>query len=239
MTEFSKNTITQNMMNDNSIPIIFVEGGIGCGKSTLVKQIQDHCKTNNLKIYTIQEPVDIWVQIIDENTGKNMIEAFYSDQEKYSFEFQMMAYISRLQRLQETIQKAHDNKFDIVICERSLQTDKNVFCKMLYDEGKIGSYGFQIYNKWFDYFQNYLNNSYFVYLQTDFNICYERVLKRKRNGENVIEKSYLQKNNAYHDNWLLHEDEKKVLILNGNIDCEMDSSIFDEHIQKIFEKFVN
>ena len=77
------------------------------------------------------------MEIKDEKTGKNMIEAFYENQEKYSFEFQMMAYISRLQKLQDTMKTAQEEKYDLIICERSLETDKNVFCKMLYDEEKL------------------------------------------------------------------------------------------------------
>ena len=100
-----------------NIPILFVEGGIGCGKSTLVKKIQEHCNKKNLKVITIQEPVDIWVNIKDDKTGKNMIEAFYDDQEKYSFEFQMMAYISRLQRLRNNGRR-YEGGCDLVICEK-------------------------------------------------------------------------------------------------------------------------
>jgi deoxyadenosine/deoxycytidine kinase len=219
------------------MPIIYIEGGIGCGKSTLVKKIQEHCEKNKLRILTIQEPVDIWMTIKDENTGKNMIEAFYEDQERYSFEFQMMAYISRLQRLHETIINAKD--CDIIICERSLETDKNVFCKMLYDEGKISSYGYQIYNKWFNYFKLFDEQSKYVYLKTDYKICFERVNKRNRNGENEIPESYLEANNHYHDNWLLNENSDKTLILDGNQDADKNPSIFFQHIEKIFEKFVN
>lgn len=221
------------------VPIIFIEGGIGCGKSTLVKKIQDYCASHKLNIKTIQEPVDIWMEIKDEKTGKNMIEAFYENQEKYSFEFQMMAYISRLQKLQDTMKSAHEEKYDLIICERSLETDKNVFCKMLYDEGKIDTYGYQIYNKWFEYFQLFDERSKYVYLQTDYNICYERVGKRKRNGESEIPISYLKDNNSYHDNWLLNEKSDKVLILDGNQDCEENPELFNQHIQNIFEKFVN
>ena len=220
-----------------NIPIIYIEGGIGCGKSTLVKKIQEHCEKNKLKIITIQEPVDIWMDIKDEITGKNMIEAFYEDQEKYSFEFQMMAYISRLQRLHEAIMKSND--CDIIICERSLDTDKNVFCKMLYDEGKISSYGYQIYNKWFNYFKLFDERSKYVYLKTDSNICFDRVNKRNRNGENEIPESYLKSNNQYHDNWLLNEESSKTLMLDGNQDSEQNPSIFYNHIQQIFDKFVN
>ena len=230
-----------NKVNDNvkkEVPIIFVEGGIGCGKSTLVKKIQEHCAEKKLNIKTIQEPVDIWMQIKDEKSGKNMIEAFYEDQHKYSFHFQMMAYISRLKKLQDTMKTAQNNNYDLIICERSLETDRNVFCKMLYDEGKIDSLGYQIYNQWFEYFQLFNERSKYVYLQTDYNICFERVGKRKRNGESEIPISYLKDNNSYHDNWLLNENENKVLILNGNNDCEENPELFSQHIKNIFEKFV-
>lgn len=232
-------TQTSQTASTVKIPIIFVEGGIGCGKSTLVRRIQEYCKENNLKIKTVQEPVDIWMTIKDEKSGKNMIEAFYENQEKYSFEFQMMAYISRLQRLNEAIQECKHDNYDLIICERSLQTDKNVFCKMLYDEGKINSYGYQIYNKWFDYFESFHEQSKYVYLQTDYNVCYQRVLKRQRNGEDVIPKEYLQKNNQYHDDWLLNAEDNNVLILNGNLDASTLPDLFNQHIQSIFEKYVN
>ena len=235
------NDIIHSMETKNSekeVPIIFIEGGIGCGKSTLVKKIQEYCSKNNLNIKTIQEPVDIWMKIKDKKSGKNMIEAFYEDQHKYSFHFQMMAYISRLQKLQDTMKLVNKEKYDLIICERSLETDKNVFCKMLYDEGKIDNYGYQIYNQWFDYFQLFNERSKYVYLQTDYNICFERVGKRKRNGESEIPISYLKENNAYHDNWLLQEKKDNVLILNGNEDCETNPELFNKHIKSIFDRFV-
>ena len=220
----------------SDIPIIFIEGGIGCGKSTLVKNMKDYCSANNLKYITIQEPVDIWTSIKDEN-GKNMIEAFYEDQTKYSFQFQMMAYISRLEKLKEGIKMATKNNYDFIICERSLETDKNVFCKMLYDEGKIDTYGYQIYNKWFNNFKKDFTNIQFVYLKTDFEICYQRVNKRQRSGENNIPKEYLQKNNQYHDDWLLNE--KNVLVLNGDQECDKENILLNGYCKKIITHFMN
>ena len=221
-----------------SIPIIFIEGGIGCGKSTLVKHISNYCRRNGLKYLTIQEPVDIWTSIVNDN-GVNIIEAFYNDQAKYGFEFQMMAYISRLEKLKNAIylseNKIHDERYDFIICERSLETDKHVFCKMLYDEGKIDSYGYQIYNKWFDYFKRDVSNSYFVYLKTDFKVCYERVHKRQRNGEDNISIDYLKKNNHYHDVWLLNE--KNVLLLDGNQECDTENKLLDNYCKKIIDYF--
>ena len=214
-----------------SIPIVFIEGGIGCGKSTLVKHMQAYCEKHDYKYLTIQEPVDTWMTIQDES-GTNIIEAFYKDQTKYGFTFQMMAYISRLQRIQEAFVEAQ-GKYDFIICERSLFTDKNVFCKMLYDEGKINTYGYQIYNKWFEHFQSFLGETRFVYLKTDFQVCLERVKKRQREGEAIIEAEYLKSNNAYHDNWLLHDD--RVMILDGNQDCEKTPLLLDTYCAQIIE----
>ena len=216
-----------------TIPIVFIEGGIGCGKSTLVKHLQGYCEKNNKRYLTIQEPVDIWTSIQDDKTGKNIIEAFYQDQTKYGFHFQMMAYISRLHRLQEAHKKAQDEKYDFIICERSLYTDKYVFCKMLYDEGKIDTYGYQIYHKWFDCFQEFLKDIRFVYLQTDYNICLQRIQKRSREGEENIPSDYLKKNNEYHDAWLMVQDD--VLVLNGNQDYQQKIGLLDEYCDSIMD----
>lgn len=215
----------------NSVPIVFIEGGIGCGKSTLVRHMQSYCEDNSFKYLTIQEPVDIWMSIKNDN-GTNIIEAFYGDQSKYSFMFQMMAYISRLERLQKACEDAIGN-YDLIICERSLHTDKYVFCKMLFDEGKIDTFGYQIYNKWFEHFQTFLKTYRFVYLKTDFEVCAKRVKKRQRAGETEISEDYLKQNNEYHDRWLLNHDN--VLLLDGNKDNEINPELLDNYCKQIID----
>ena len=69
--------------------IISIEGNIGSGKSTFVKELEYYCHANikDVKIHFLQEPVDIWnnVQNLE---GKNIIECYYDNQEKYAFPFQ-------------------------------------------------------------------------------------------------------------------------------------------------------
>ena len=87
---------------NNSIPkIIAIEGNIGSGKSTLVSKLEEIFK-NNTDYYFLQEPVSIWNTIKDEN-GVTILEKFYNETEKYAFQFQMMAYISRLSILREAL----------------------------------------------------------------------------------------------------------------------------------------
>ena len=130
--------------------IVSIEGNIGSGKSTLLENIRNFYE-NNTNVIFLREPVDDWEQIKD-NEGNTMLKLFYADQEKYSFAFQMMAYISRLKILRDTIKKIQNevllkdcNKEYVIITERSLYTDREVFAKMLYNQGKIENVCYQIY----------------------------------------------------------------------------------------------
>ena len=190
--------------------IVSIEGNIGSGKSTFVKALNKYYtnEDKSKKIYFLQEPVDIWESIKNEE-GKTIIQCFYQDQEKYAFSFQMMAYISRLSLLR----KAMKEGYEYIFTERSINTDRNVFAKMLYDSGKIENINYEIYTKWFDEFISEFSNFTYIYIKTDPNIALERVNKRSRNGES-ISLEYLELCNRYHNNWL--ENIENVLVFNGN-----------------------
>jgi deoxyadenosine/deoxycytidine kinase len=102
-----------------------------------------------------------------------MLEKFYSDKKRYSFSFQMMAFISRLVLLKDTIKQ---NKDAIIITERSLFTDKSVFAQMLYDMGNIEDVEYQIYVKWFDYFASEFPISKIIYVNCAPQICFSPFL---------------------------------------------------------------
>jgi len=153
--------------------IFSIEGNIGSGKSTLLESLKNELIISNQKIIFMKEPVDEWEEIKDA-AGNTMLQKFYEDQDKYSFPFQMMAYISRLNLLKTTVEK---NPGAIIISERSLYTDKFVFAKMLYDTGKIEDVSYQIYNKWFDAFVKDFPICGVIYVETDPDICHQRIAK--------------------------------------------------------------
>lgn len=207
--------------------IISIEGNIGSGKSTLFEKLKIHF-ANNKKIIFVREPVDIWESIQDEN-GTTILEKFYQDQIKYSFSFQIMAYISRINLLKETIKQ---NPGVTIITERSLYTDKMVFAKMLYDTHKIEYINYQIYLNLFDTFKNDFNVNNLIYIKTDPDICYNRILKRARNGENNISLDYLQLCDTYHNNMVdILECDK--IVLNGNVDIYENTSQLNDWICQI------
>ena len=83
-----------------------IEGNIGSGKSSLIQELKKEYKDNK-KILFLEEPVKIWETIKDEQ-GTNIIDKFYNNIGEYSFKFQMMAYISRLKILKESLNKGYE-----------------------------------------------------------------------------------------------------------------------------------
>lgn len=201
--------------------VFSIEGNIGSGKSTLIQTLKDKYNGNQQDIIFMEEPVSQWVNIKDKD-GENMIEKFYRDQDKYAFSFQMMAYISRLSMLKECI-KQHPNS--VIICERSLYTDKNVFAKMLFDEDKIEDVNYQIYSKWFDEFAGDIPNTGLIYVRADPEVSYSRVQKRARKGE-CIPLEYLENCHKYHEEWMDNENTNK-LVLDGNCNKKTQSDYND------------
>ena len=210
------------------MPFIFsIDGNIGSGKSTLVEELS---KRNFKKeIIFLKEPVQEWDDFKD-GKGDTILTKFYNDQKKYSFPFQLMAYISRISQLRKAIEK-HPSA--IFICERSVLTDKNVFAKMLYDMGKIEKVCFDIYLKWFDEFRQKITG--FIYIKTKPETSYKRVKNRNRTGEETVSLKYLNRCHTYHEEWLKKYDD--ILILNGDEDMGNNPYLFDKWQAQI-EKFI-
>ena len=208
------NTSNTNKSYNMSSPIILsIDGNIGSGKSTLYADLQSYY-SNNSDICFVPEPVDDWSHIVDaDNTP--ILTNLYKDTKRFAFRFQMMAYISRLHLLR---QKVKENKYKIIISERSVQTDRNVFAKMLYDDGLIEHDEYQIYNHWFDEFLDDMCLGGIIYVKAAPEICADRVKIRGRAGE-TIAIEYLQKCHQYHEQWL--ENSMDKLVIEANVDTRV------------------
>lgn len=207
--------------------IFSVEGNIGSGKSTLVKMLKDHLIiASDKKVVFLQEPVDEWESIKDES-GESILEKFYGNQQKYAFSFQMMAYISRISLLKKTIKK---NRDAVIITERSVYTDREVFAKMLYDDGKIETVNYNIYLKWFDEFTKDIHIDGIIYVHAEPLTSSNRVHKRGRQGEN-IPLQYLIKCHQYHENWL--DKQNNVYVFDGNEEFDKLNDVMNEATDEI------
>jgi deoxyadenosine/deoxycytidine kinase len=215
----------------NTNIIVSVEGNIGSGKSTLLDRLQLSLFKNKKFIF-VQEPVDLWENIKDEN-GKTMVQLFYGNQEEYSFSFQIMAYTSRLRILKKVL---NENVNSIIVCERSLFTDKMVFAKMLRASNKINSVEYQIYLDLFNDFASEFPLHKIIYVEATPEICLNRVETRSRAGENTISLDYLTSCHNYHND-MMSELSVEKLVLDGNQDIFKQTHVLNEWLRTI-QQFV-
>ena len=221
------------MSADLNFTILSIEGNIGSGKTTLMTNLREEYK-NNPHVIFLKEPVDEWATIQDAN-GKTILEKFYENQEAYSFPFQMMAYISRLNVLRQALKGLDPDIKYTIITERSLNTDRYVFAKMLYETGKMEDVCYQIYLNWFDTFSQEFPVHKVVYVKTSPEICHGRISKRAREGEDCIPLEYLQSCDKYHEDMLdNNQSQQEKLILDGNLDIYENANQIEDWLYQIY-----
>lgn len=152
--------------------IISIEGNIGSGKSTLLSKLE-MCKMLNV----IQEDVESW-----KNEG--WLELFYSDIKRYSGTFQLRTQLSHIENKQKFV---HDR---LNIIERSPISNKYIFGKMLKEDGFLHEKEYDIIGKVND-ITGWTPNLIIVLL-CDPDVCFERIKKRNRHGENIPSIDYLK-----------------------------------------------
>lgn len=211
--------------------IISIEGNIGSGKSTLLDELKSRYAADP-SICFLEEPVDVWNTIKDAS-GVTILEKYYSDQKRYAFSFQMMAYISRISLMRSALK---ENKYRLIIIERSVYTDSAVFAKMLFDDKKIEDIEYLIYTTWVNEFISDFPSVKFIYVQADPEVSFQRVCIRGRPGE-IIPIEYLQSCHKYHEDWLLVKNQCPLLLLNANVDVKNDSDTLEKWMQDI-EAFI-
>ena len=202
--------------------IISVDGNIGSGKSTFLKLLKEKYIND---FYFAKEPVDKWLDI----EGVNLLEKFYEDKERWSYTFQNYAYITRVNEIKNGI----DSDKQVIITERSPNTDKNIFAKMLVDDGYMSKFEMKLYETWFNEFN--MSQIDQIYIRTNLKNCVERIKLRNRNGESNIEPQYLQSLEKNHESWLMSKDD--VLILDGNADFKNDEEIKERYLEQ-FDNYV-
>lgn len=174
---------------------VSIEGNIGAGKSTLLQIMKAQ-----LQPWTfIDEPVNLWSTLKNDDS-KSLLETFYCDPKRWSFTFQACALLSRYQSIAGTIEGNHES---VLISERCLETDYNVFAKKLHADGSMCSLEFQIYEKYFHQLrQSSIPLSAIIYVDTSPQVCLHRIQRRARGGENGITQKYLMELDNFTKQWI-------------------------------------
>jgi len=201
--------------------LIYIEGNIGSGKSTLIKLIR---RDFNLGVYFVDEPVKEWLSLTDRK-GKNILEHFYNDISKYGFMFQINASITKIEKIKETQSEPYYSKdLNIIFAERSIFSDRYCFAENLYDKDNMEDIEWQLYKNYFDWikknFPDVIPDGY-IYIKTEPNICHKRIQKRDRKEETGVSLEYLTELHEKHNKWLESTDIP-VCIIDGSVDFEQD-----------------
>lgn len=207
--------------------LVSIEGNIGSGKSTLLKRLRE------LEPHWtfVDEPVDSWLTIRNEQ-GESLLEVFYKDIQRWAYTFQNAAVLSRGQMVQKAVEewktkftpevwkssitywskKMRISDMDekepprpsrIILMERCVETDRNVFAKMLKADGKMDEIEWTLYEKWYDFITGMVPKiNAFIWVDTDAETCAQRIKKRAREGEDDIPLEYLRNLEKVHKDWL-------------------------------------
>ena len=169
-----------------------IEGNIGCGKTTLIRQLKAR---EDFEV--IEEPVEIWKSIINEN-GENILAMFYKESKKYAYVFQTIVFKTRMMTLETQQLKS------VRFSERSIWTDKNIFSKNCYEIGYMNTVEKNTYDIWFKWLESKITRKPdgIIYLRAEPEVCFERVHKRERSEEATVSIDYLKNVHEKHEEWL-------------------------------------
>ena len=174
---------------------VVISGNIGVGKTTLSKKISK--KFN-------------WKLQLEEVKNNPYLDDFYKSMSDWSFHLQIFFLNSRFNQIQKISES--DN---VVIQDRSIYEDYEVFTKTLHDSGVLKDREFNNYKRLYNTILKYIDQpDLLIYLRNN-NIdnIIKNIKKRKRDFEKTIDKNYLIKLNEYYENWIRRHPKKRILII--------------------------
>lgn len=203
--------IDQNLIEKIKTKKIFaLEGNIGAGKTTIMKIIGDYFS----QVEFVEEPVKQWQNL----GGMNLLDAFYTDPQRWGFSFEFYSMLTKIQAL---LNAAKSDK-PVIVIERSILSNR-VFMDLSHELGKLEEMEYRMLINTYDFYLEhvYPHLSGIIYLDTPVDECIKRITKRNRGEECGIERSYLQ---ALKDKLdvLANDSTMNVIRIDGMYDCERD-----------------
>ncbi len=153
-------------MNDRMS--IVIDGTVGAGKSTLMQLFEE------VGFTAFPEPV----------LDNPLLDKFYHDKKRYAFPLQIFFLNKRFAHLKST------KGYEQVVLDRSIYGDE-IFAEMLRDSGDMSEEEFGIYK---ELLENMLEHceppSLMIYLQISVDEAVNRIQKRGRDYEQIVERGY-------------------------------------------------
>ena len=197
------NTLDETMSKRH---IISVEGNIGSGKTTFLNMFAK--EVENVEV--LMEPVTMWQDV----NGHNLLSLMYEDPGRHTFAFQMYAILTTIK------QKINSGTKDKIV-ER-LGGGK-CFIELSYQMGTLNDIEYSILTHWIEHLKNScgfdLSPDIIIYLKTEPETAYERIVKRNRPEEKGITLDYITKLHILHEEWLMAPNPAtRVIVVDANKD---------------------
>jgi len=200
---------------------IVISGNIGVGKTTLSEKIS---KKFNCELQ------------LEEVKDNPYLDDFYKSMKDWSFHLQIFFLNSRFNQIQKISESNN-----VVIQDRSIYEDYEVFTKTLYDSGVLMEREFNNYKRLYNTILKYINEpDLLIYLR---NLNIDKIIsnidKRSRKFEKAIDREYLEKLNIYYENWIKKHPQENVLTIDLSENDFIEDPKFLKKIYSMIEKKIN
>ncbi|KVH98750.1 Deoxynucleoside kinase [Cynara cardunculus var. scolymus] len=215
ITTFIEESVNEEMKDDGvkSAPkkrlTFCVEGNISVGKTTFLKRIANETLELQDLVEIVPEPIDKWQDIGPDHF--NILDAFYSEPQRYAYTFQNYVFVTRVMQEKESSSGIKPLR----LMERSVFSDRMM--------------EISIYDSWFDPVVSSLPGLVpdgFIYLRASPDTCHKRMMLRKREEEGGVSLEYLRGLHEKHESWLLpFESENHGILSVSKLPLHMDNSL--------------
>ena len=190
----------------------FVEGAIGGGKSTLLERTQTRLAAllgnERCTLVVVPEPLDLWTNV----DGHNILQLFYDDPTRWAYAFQVHAMSTRVRAVRTAIERTPDGGSapdTIVLCERSVFTDRHIFVETLHAAGTLTDAERALYVHAYDFFTSFVyagDVGGVIYMRTSPEMCAEHIRLRDRTEEAAVKIDYLRTLHESHEAAIARSD---------------------------------
>ena len=209
---------------------IYIEGNIGSGKSTYVNFLKN---LHGDKYKFLLEPVKTW-QTYTDGENINLLDNFYRDQNRWSYTFQMAAFMTRIRDIGKCEREFPDTS---LIIERSVFSDRNCFAELGYLNGAINKMEWEIYNDWFNWlseeFSDTISADIVIYLKCPPEECARRIAKRNRSEECSIPLEYLSDLHDRHEQMMEKFRSEGIRVI--TVDATRDILVDDDYFRTVID----
>ncbi len=174
--------------------IIGIAGNIGAGKTSLVEFL-----TSTYRITPFYEP----------NDNNPYLDDFYKDMKRWAFHSQLYFLSSKFKIHQQLEQTP-----GVVIQDRTLFEDVEIFATALHQIRKINKRDWQTYMSFYESIQQAIKPpDLMIYLKCSIRTTRKRIKLRGRKMEQDMPLSYLKRLESLYQNWIAQYDKSKLLVI--------------------------